>query len=169
MRRIGFVILLVCMISFPAWAEWSLLCYAVSDVPDTIFPYLNQRKELERRVDLADTTWFGNDFGGRIRVKSVDSVHVSIQVADDVTFELLLQNRYKGDTVYVIQTVCSPVCNSVVTAYDMSRGWNPLFMLQPPFKADFYSATVENGEIVFTDRTPLSLDEEEKKFYPPHP
>ena len=67
------------------------------------------------------------------------------------------------DTLFLIQTVCAPICVSVVSAYTMN--WRFLKMIEPPFVADLYSAHVAGDSLVFVDQTPLLLDEEERKHY----
>ncbi len=66
------------------------------------------------------------------------------------------------DSVAVIETLCAPICSSVVRIYN--KVWLYLGDLSSPFAhAVFPEAYVENGRILWRDNTGLMLDDEEKK------
>lgn len=167
MKRQGVIIglFLLCG-SLAAQRVWDAFCFT----PDTILPFLSiqQRAALikmaaEQRYDSLE-----NQFGGYSRLLEwrEDEKYLALQLTPTVKYEWWLKtanNTESADTLFFVQTVCVPVCVSVVQAYTPT--WQYLTTLQPPFKADMVSATAQSGTIVFTDETPNLLDEEERRGY----
>lgn len=130
-------------------------------MPADLFPYLNtkQRLYLLEYAKAGSTDSIINLFDEPTSVPAYQPDMLGIKVAEGVEYDLLL----KGDTIIFIQTVCAPICSSIVKVYD--KKWNYLYTLRPTIDAMFVKATIENSEVVFTDETPLLLDDEERKHY----
>lgn len=131
-------------------------------MPDTLLPYFDrtQRMTLLLNAENQDTSYVVNLFGGQSRINEKRENYLSLQVAEGITYELLV----KQDTICLVQTTCIPVCISVVSLYS-AVGWTFLRTVPPSFDAEYVSASLSTGTLVFTDQTPLLLDEEEKKHY----
>lgn len=75
-----------------------------------------------------------------------------------------------GDSTLVIQTMCEPICSSCARIYN--KEGEVIRAIEPPYRdAIFPEATLSypDGDstlapvIIWTDNTPLLLDDEEKK------
>ena len=85
--------------------------------------------------------------GGNPHVIEQDGAYEKIAVTDSATLEV-----YQGaDSVFVVYTVCAPVCSSCARVYNKELEF--LFPLQPPFTSVFPLATMDRktGRIVWTD------------------
>ncbi len=140
---------------------------AFLSMPMQLFPYLNS---AERFTALAAVEESNN---GVIDVQFENkTVHIEvqdeilrIQVTEGVGYTI----RTDNDTILLIQTLCSPICSSVVQQYTSSGQLIGNVSIPPtaqiPDNALFIQADIVNGQIVYTDNTSLFLDEEEKKEY----
>lgn len=82
--------------------------------------------------------------GTRPQILEQDSVYEKIALTDSTTLEV-----YKGDTVLVVFTACTPQCSSIARVY-YKKEWTPI---QPPFESVFPLATIDRktGRIQWTD------------------
>lgn len=145
---------------------------AFFSMPDELCPYFNRAQkmvlcnqlEAARKENRSDSLYaVPNLFGTEsVPLELTDSL-LRIQITDGVEYSWWVC----ADGIVFVQTVCAPVCSSVVGLYD--AGWTWLHDLKPDMEALFVSAHVENGKLVYTDETPLLLDEEEKKHYKEQP
>ena len=54
-----------------------------------------------------------------------------------------------NDSIYVIHTVCAPVCSSHVRVYN--KEWKPIGVLKAPFKSAFPEAYIQDDRILWRD------------------
>ena len=54
-----------------------------------------------------------------------------------------------NDSIYVIHTVCAPVCSSHVRVYN--KEWKPTGVLKAPFKSAFPEAYIQDDRILWRD------------------
>lgn len=85
--------------------------------------------------------------------------HMRVRMADSCYYDLY--TPVEADTIVLIQTVCAPICSSCVRVY--SKEWKALHNLLPTCGGIFPEAKFVDGHILWTDNTPLFLDEEENK------
>ncbi len=156
LKRSLFILLLG--VSFIGNAKISLHDAFIS-MPDTLCPFLEiqQRSFLANVSSLSDT--IPNRLNGETAVIERTEQMLRVFITEGVEYDLLLQN----DTIIFIQTVCAPICSSVVKQYDSN--WNYLNTVVPTIQGTFVEAKWQNGTIVYQDNTPELLDEEEKKEY----
>ena len=67
-----------------------------------------------------------------------------IALTDSTTLEV-----YKGDSILVVFTACSPQCSSHARIYN--KEWRLLQEVTTPFSSIFPLATIENGRIIWKD------------------
>ena len=58
-----------------------------------------------------------------------------------------------NDSIYVIHTVCAPVCSSHVRVYN--KEWKLTGVLKAPFKSAFPEAYIENNKLLWRDNDTL--------------
>lgn len=140
---------------------------SVADVfltmPDDLCPYLNTRQRLYllEYAKAGTTDSVVNMFDVPSSVLEYKEDLLRLQIVDGIEYDLFLH----ADTLYFVQTACAPICHSVVKAYD--KQWNLLRNIVPPIQATFVEAVIKDGQLQYIDRTPLLLDEEERKYYQP--
>ena len=160
MVRRFFYILLSLTLSIFSCAQLPVRQLFVS-MPDSLCPYVDMKQRLlmmeYARQGMTDSV--ENIYGGKSRVTSVTDNYICAQVAEGFMLELL------SDTAgfYLIQTSCAPICSSIVKRY--IANWMFQQRIMPENNAAFMRATVVENRIVWSDETPLLLDEEEKKGY----
>lgn len=138
-------------------------------MPQELCPYFNytQKKALvEQAVRFEETqdsaflaTAIPNLMGESSHSLGLSDGCLRLQIADGVEYDWLVQ----ADTIYFVQTLCAPVCASVVTKYNSE--WGLLQKVECPLPALFVEAKVKGGELIYQDNTPEILDEEERKTY----
>ena len=83
--------------------------------------------------------------GGTPHVVYQEGPYERIELTDSTSMEV-----YKGtDSIFVVLTVCAPQCSSCARVYN--KEWQLIATPQPPFKSVFPLATIENGQIIWTD------------------
>ena len=160
MRRILFAFVF-CVTAAMAMAQASRVFMTL---PDSLCPFFSpqQRITLLRLAQVGATDSVDNLFSGKSVITSLSDTRLTLSVADGVEYLLAL----KADTILLVNTVCAPVCSSVVRSY--VANWLPLGTVPPPAGMAFPQADIAaDGTLVWTDRTPQLLDEEEKKHYRP--
>lgn len=136
-------------------------------MPDTLCPYYNyaQKRMLCDQLTGTDSKEYAvqpvpNLFGTEsVPLEMTDKV-LRIQVTEGVEYDWMIS----PEGIVFVQTLCAPVCSSLVDLYD--EQWHFLHAVESGIDAPFVRAHIENGTIVYTDETPLLLDEEEQKHYP---
>ncbi len=130
-------------------------------MPDTLCPFLDvqQRAFLANVASVSDT--IPNRLNGKSAVIERTEQALRVHIADGVEYSLLVQN----DTINFIQTVCAPVCASIVKQY--TSDWQYLQTVAPTIQGVFVEAKLQDGTIIYQDNTPELLDEDEKKDYKP--
>ena len=53
------------------------------------------------------------------------------------------------DSIYVIHTVCAPICSSHVRVYN--KEWKEIGILKAPFRSPFPEAYIEDGKLLWRD------------------
>lgn len=56
---------------------------------------------------------------------------------------------YSGDSIYIVETACAPICSSCVRVYN--KEWILIEEVTPTVTSVFPLASFENGRIVWTD------------------
>lgn len=70
----------------------------------------------------------------------------------------------KGDTIYCIETVCAPVCSSVVKAYD--KNWNYVRDVKPTIPGTFVQAFFDGDQnIIWEDNTAQLSDSLTQNYF----
>ncbi len=129
-----------------------------TSMPDTLCPFVDlQNRVCMVRIAGCDTV--PNRLDGVSYLIDQTKYSLRVQIADGVEYGLLLHN----DTITFIQTVCAPVCASIVKQYDSE--WHYLQTITPPLKGVFVEAMLQDSAIIYKDNTPELLDEDEKKAY----
>lgn len=163
------VVLLFFSISTP-----TLLCVpnpieeAFYTMPDSLCPYFSysQKQTLIGHLQLALIS------RKPVELKTVTNRFGTESTALELTYNMLRLQVTEGvecvwwvgkDEIVFIQTLCAPVCASVATLYD--KEWNYMKRLLPDETGIFMKAEVKDDTLVWTDETPLILDDEEKKHY----
>ncbi len=82
--------------------------------------------------------------GGTPQVIERAENYERIALTDSTTMEV-----YKGDSIFVVMTVCAPQCSSCARIYN--KEWKLIATPQPPFSSVFPLATIENGHIIWKD------------------
>ncbi len=82
--------------------------------------------------------------GGNPQLIEQDSVYEKVALTDSTTLEV-----YRGDSIFVIFTVCAPQCSSCARVYN--KEWELIEKVTPSVTSVFPLATFENGHIVWTD------------------
>ncbi len=82
--------------------------------------------------------------GGTPHVIERTENYERIALTDSTTMEV-----YKGDSIFVVMTVCAPQCSSCARIYN--KEWKLIATPQPPFSSVFPLATIENGHIIWKD------------------
>ena len=82
--------------------------------------------------------------GGNPQLIEQDSVYEKVSLTDSTTLEV-----YRGDSIFVIFTVCAPQCSSCARVYN--KEWKLIKTVTPPFSSIFPLATIENGRIIWKD------------------
>ena len=67
-----------------------------------------------------------------------------IALTDSTTMEV-----YKGDSIFVVMTVCAPQCSSCARIYN--KEWQPLHDVRPTVQSVFPLASIEDRKIVWRD------------------
>ncbi len=140
---------------------------AFLSMPIQLFPYLNSAERFTALAAVDESNSGVQDvrFDNKTVHVEVEDETLRIQVTEGVGYTIKTNN----DTILLIQTLCSPICSSVVQQYTSS--WQLIDNVSIPPTAQisenalFVQADIVNGQIVYTDNTPLFLDEEEKKEY----
>lgn len=81
---------------------------------------------------------------GEPRVITEEGPYTRIALTDSTTMEI-----YESDTILVVFTACAPQCSSCARVYD--KDWQLIRTIQPPFASIFPLATIQNGQLVWTD------------------
>ncbi|MBR4432801.1 MAG: hypothetical protein IKS76_06355 [Paludibacteraceae bacterium] len=81
---------------------------------------------------------------GEPRVIVEDGPYTRIALTDSTTMEI-----YESDTILVVFTACAPQCSSCARVYN--KDWQLVRTIQPPFSSIFPLATIQNGQLVWTD------------------
>ena len=130
-------------------------------MPDSLCPYLDMKQRIVMveyaNKQISDSV--ENIYGGHSHIAQLTDSYLNMQVADGFTIEILTDST----GFYLIQTACAPICSSIIKRY--IANWLYVEEIKPQEKAMFMKAEVQNGDIVWSDQTPLLLDEEEKKNY----
>ncbi|MBO4454136.1 MAG: hypothetical protein J5761_03675 [Paludibacteraceae bacterium] len=84
--------------------------------------------------------------GGSPTIIEQDSVYEKVALTDSATLEV-----YKGDSIFVVLTVCAPQCSSCARVYN--KEWQLIETPTPPFQSIFPLATVnkDTGKITWVD------------------
>ena len=120
-------------------------------MPDTLCPFFSpqQRLQLLRLYDAQAPDSLVNLFGTKSKITFLTEQQLTMSITNDVEYQLL----QKADTTYFIQTVCAPICSSVVKAY--IANWMYVGRVNAPFNdAVFPKAEIKDGELQWTDCTP---------------
>ncbi len=128
-------------------------------MPDTLCPFFDtqQRAYMVNRALVGDT--IANRLNGKSVITEQTDSTLRIHIAEGVEYTL----RMHTDTITFIQTVCAPVCASIVKQY--KADWTYLHTVPAPIQGIFVEATLQGGSIVYHDNTPELLDDNEKKEY----
>ncbi len=134
---------------------------ALLTMPDTLCPYLHvsQRAQLMQLAANGEIDSIPNLLMGKSTINKISDKAIKLHIANGIAFYLLTKN----DSIYLIQTVCAPICSSTVRLYD--KDWNLLTNIQAPIQGTFIEAIIEKDSIVYKDNTPELLDENEKQQY----
>lgn len=126
-------------------------------MPMELCPYFNeaQRNAIGQELVVSsrekDSTVLQpvpNLFGSESRPLSLTDKSMCLAVAEGVEYDWLVENN----TIIFIQTLCSPVCSSVVAEYDMN--WQFIRLIRPNVAGVFVRAYIEDDRLVFVDMTP---------------
>ena len=84
--------------------------------------------------------------GGSPTIIEQDSVYEKVALTDSATLEV-----YKGDSIFVVLTICAPQCSSCARVYN--KEWQLIKTPTPPFQSIFPLATVnkDTGKITWVD------------------
>ena len=84
--------------------------------------------------------------GGNPEIVVQDSIYEKIALTDSSTLEV-----YKGDSIFVVLTVCAPQCSSCARVYN--KEWEYLYPIEPTISTIFPLATIDpkTGKITWTD------------------
>lgn len=155
MKRIlfGLSVLAICAANIVAQSPIE----AFLTMPQELFPYFNeaQRNAIGQQLVVAmqenDTTILHavpNLFGKESFPLSLTEKSMCLQIAEGIEYDWLVDNN----KIILIQTLCSPICSSVVSEYDLD--WHRIRTIQPETEGVFIRAHIENDTLVFTDETP---------------
>ncbi len=130
-------------------------------IPDMLCPFLDkqQRFYMIMKAEFGELDTIDNRLNGKSTIISLTPQTLRVQIADGVEYGFMVQN----DTITFVQTVCAPVCASIVKQYD--REWHYLQTITAPIQGVFVEAMLQDTTIVYKDNTPELLDEDEKKAY----
>lgn len=99
------------------------------NMPDALNPSLNRQSRLElleyHKAGQGDSIL--NRFGKNVYLQLLDTTNqiITVKNAENSTFEMKIFPMDKGDSVIgIIETVCAPICQSMVHFYDTS--WKSL-------------------------------------------
>lgn len=149
----GLSFLIICVTNMVAQSPIE----AFLTMPQELCPYFNeaQRNAIGQQLVVAmrenDTTILHsvpNLFGKESRPLSLTDKSMCLQIADGIEYGWLVDNN----KIILIQTLCSPICSSVVSEYDMD--WHRIRTIRPEKDGVFFRAHIENDTLVFTDETP---------------
>ncbi len=150
---LSFSILIACATNIAAQSPIE----AFLTMPQELLPYFSeaQRNAIGQQLVIAmqenDTTILHavpNLFGKESRPLSLTEKSMCIEIADGIEYDWLVENN----KILLIQTLCSPICSSAVSEYDMD--WQRIRTIQPDKEGVFIRAHIENDTLVFTDETP---------------
>ena len=153
MRRI--TIYLFLLLSLCCMAQTAGLCFM--SMPDQLCPYID-RHQREYMLIMYGTTGkcVENPFGGVSCITDNTLNHLRIELTDSISYDILLEN---DSTWLLISTACAPVCSSVIKRYNGS--WTNGVLVKMPIDAPFVKAEVVEGQVVYSNQTPLLRDDEE--------
>ncbi len=126
-------------------------------MPMELCPYFNEAQrnaigqELvvgSREQDSSVLRPVPNLFGSESRPLSLTDKSMCLEVGEGVEYDWLVE----GDTIIFIQTLCSPVCSSVVAAYN--KDWQFIRSIKPNVTGVFVRAYIEDDRLMFVDMTP---------------
>ncbi len=160
MKRLLLIAFLGCM-SFCMMCAQLPVGQLFLSMPDSLCPMLDMRQRvvLLEYVNQQLQDSVVNIYGGQSRVLAKTDNYICLEAAEGVTMEILADTS----SFILIQTACAPVCSSIVKRY--IANWLFMEELRPDHETDFMKAVVVDGRIVWSDETPLLLDDEEKKHY----
>ncbi len=130
-------------------------------MPDTLCPFLDKVQRYYLLTAAAEGTLdtVQNRFNGESSIIELQPNVLRVHIAEGVEYDLLIQT----DTITLIQTVCAPICASVVKQYDSL--WQYLRTIHPSITGMLIEAELRGEDIVYKDNTPDLLDEDEKQEY----
>lgn len=155
MKKIRIYILLLVLCVTNAVAQSPIEAFL--STPQELCPYFNdaQRNAIGQQLVVAmrenDTTVLrpvSNLFGKESRPLSLTEKSLCLQVAEGIEYDWLVGNG----TIIMIETLCSPICASVVSEYSID--WKFIRNIQPNKEGVFVRATIDNDQLVFIDETP---------------
>ncbi len=158
LKRLLFIVLMGLSISVSAQVS---VKDAFHMIPDTLCPFLDKQQRLYMimKAEFGELDTIENRLDGKSTIIELTQQTLRVQIADGVEYGFMVQN----DTITFVQTMCAPVCASIVKQYDSE--WLYLQTMTPPLKGIFVEAVLQDSAIVYKDNTPELLDEDEKKEY----
>lgn len=147
MKRLLFIVMFIpCMLM----AQKPNVEQAFLTIPQDLCPFFDVRTAYQMlnlaKSGVEDSTI--NFFGGKSRVMMVLPDQITLAVADSITYDVCVTDS----SIVYIQTVCVPVCNSIVRRYDSQ--WHNEVRLYPPFEAPFCKSVFEADTLRWIDTTP---------------
>lgn len=147
--------LMLIVVFCSAWSVAQTIEKVFLDMPFALNPILDAQQRLElleyAKAGMADS--IVNKFGAWSYMPEVDTKrgYLRFSLAKGTEMELLLVRQPNDSVCHIgmIETVCAPICSSIVSLYDTA--WNKLPVQLPDFEAvDFI-----NTEACRTDSVPL--------------
>ncbi len=134
---------------------------AFHTIPDTLCPFLDEQQRLYMvmKAEFGELDTIDNRLNGKSTIIALTPQTLRVQIADGVEYGFMVQN----DTITFVQTMCAPVCASIVKQYDSE--WLYLQTKTHQQKGIFVEALLQDSAIVYKENTPELLDEDEKIEY----
>ena len=79
----------------------------------------------------------------------LNSNAVASELQNDYEVTSVRDTLLTNDSIFVIHTVCAPICSSHVRVYN--KEWQYLGVLKAPFKSAFPEAYIENNKLLWRD------------------
>jgi hypothetical protein len=121
------------------------------NMPDGLNPTITKQNRLELveyyKANHGDTTQ--NRFGNKVRLLFYDSVQSCLIVKNTAqsTFEMKLFRVASKPVIGIIQTVCSPLCQSNIQFYDTAWAPVPLQFTIPPVSEWLDSKLIQSSDV----------------------
>ena len=121
------------------------------NMPDGLNPTISKQNRLELveyyKANQGDTTQ--NRFGNKVRILVYDSVQSYLVVKNTAQsiFEMKLFHFASKPVIGIIQTVCSPICQSIIQFYDTAWAPVPTKFKIPPVSEWLDSILIQSSDV----------------------